>query len=788
MNIRYIGENLWTGQLGHISLLVSIFSAFLATLFFYMSSRNEGANMLKTLARIFYLSHFTFLVLAISCLYSLIFTHHFEYDYVWRYSARELPLHYLISSFWAGQEGSFMLWAFWQSFLGLFLINRNKKWESPTLFWVSLSQFMLMFMIAGIKLGSITIGLDPFILMRELSANLSNPVFQNPDYIKMIVDGNGMNPLLMNYWMVIHPPILFLGYSSVLIPFSYAMAGYWNRDYEGWRSPALPWLNFTGFVLGLGIILGGAWAYVSLTFGGFWAWDPVENASLVPWLASVATLHTLLISRKKPQNISWAAIFISLAYFLVLYASYLTRSGVLKDTSAHAFGEEGRTTPLVVYMLVFLLLSIITFIVRRPKFDENNSENLLSREFWMFIGALVLVLSAFQIIITTSIPVINTLLGTNLAPPTNNIGYYNAWQMPYALLIAFFIGFSQSLKFGDVPVNKLWHKTLPAFGAGIGMAILFVFIYPFSNPLHYLFLVFLVFGLVSSCQGIIRKIQKHGGIGPWIAHFGINLFLLGVLLTFSNNNVISHFQMDSPMNTGAMAENQMLYKGVMADMGPYQVKYVDFKAEGKYLIYQLNFYKKGKDMPSFSLYPSVLLNSNMGNVFQPDTRTLLTKDIYGYIVFAPEVSQSDIPGFTMIREKQMDMGDSLVLKGNTLKLDTVTASMDFSHGPDAKIDALLKVKTAGSWTDLNLGFRLVGQNVTYSDGMPPDSSLVCRISNVSENTKGLVMKFYEKNQALIVVKVMMFPFILVLWLGAGLIFLGFLLVLYKRLKNDKAKA
>jgi cytochrome c-type biogenesis protein CcmF len=792
MHIQYIGEHLLTGRLGHVSILVSVISALFATIFFYLSSRQSDSLRLKLIARALYLSHFVFLALAISALYSLIFAHRFEYDYVWRYTSRELPFHYLVSAFWAGQEGSFLLWAFFQSFLGLFLIRRSGKWESPALFWVALAQSLLLVMVSGLKFGSLHLGLDPFVLMRELSANLDHPVFQNPAYISMIIDGNGMNPLLENYWMVIHPPILFLGYASVLIPFAYAMAGFWTRDYDGWRSPALAWLNFTGFILGLGIILGGAWAYVSLTFGGFWAWDPVENASLVPWLASIAGLHTLLISRKKPHNLRWAALFIALAYFLVLYASYLTRSGVLKDTSVHSFGGDGSAVPLVVYMLVFLGLSILTFVVNRPKWADDTTENLMSRDFWMFIGALVLVLSSFQIIITTSIPVINKLLGTNLAPPTDSVGYYNAWQMPYALLIALLIGLAQSLKYGDAPVSGIFRKTLPALLTGLAAAVLCLIFYPFANPIHYLFLAGLVFGIYSSVQGIIRKIKKKGGIGAWVAHFGLIIFLLGVLLTFSNSNVISRLEGETPVNTGETAENQILYKGKVAPMGPYDVVYSDFKAEGKFLIYRLDFFKKSQQDRSkacFSLYPSVLLNSSMGNVYEPDTKTMLTRDVYGYVVFAPEVSRSDVPGYTMVREKTMEMGESIPLKGFTFELDTIDASMDFSKGPAAKIDAIMHYSEDDRFvTEMKLGFRFHNQDVNYVDGMTLDSSVVVRIANVSESSSGLIIRFFEKNQDYVVVKVMMFPFILVLWSGAVLVFLGFLLVLYKRLSHDKAKA
>src|SRR5690606_38158729 len=148
------------------------------------------------------------------------------------------------------------------------------------------------------------------------------PIFARADYLSFVTDGNGLNPLLQNYWMVIHPPTLFLGFASTLVPFAYAIASLWKKDYSGWVNPVLPWTLFSAAMLGTGILMGGAWAYEALSFGGFWAWDPVENASLVPWITLIAGLHTLVIFKSTGHALRATFIFFIATFVLILYSTF----------------------------------------------------------------------------------------------------------------------------------------------------------------------------------------------------------------------------------------------------------------------------------------------------------------------------------------------------------------------------------------------------------------------------------------------------------------------------------
>ena len=457
----------------------------------------------------------------------MIFHHYFEYAYVWPYSSSQLPLKYIISCFWAGQEGSFLVWAMFQALIGLILIFISRKWEDHVLSIVSLSQVFVTSMMLGVHFLSLKIGGSPFALLREVYGNVKDSIFLHPDYLSMVKDGNGLNPLLENVWMTIHPPILFLGYALVLVPFSYAVSGLVRKEYTYWLRIAQPWTILSLAVLGAGILLGGAWAYVSLTFGGFWSWDPVENSSLVPWMTLVAGLHFLLIAKKQRYALMAAFLFTTLSYILVLYASFLTRSGVLADTSAHSFTDNGMTVQLLVFLIVFLVLAIVLIIRRAKDFSEKKSEILLSREFWMFLGAVIIVLAAFQVIFTTSLPVFNSIFKTHIAPPTDRVEFYNRWQTPFVLLIAAFIAFTQFLHY-DVNSGRVFLKKMAVpFILTFVVMVLFMINEIVTRMNLALAVFFILFAILCSIYNLIFQSSRPRNIAAILNSYRISVFRSG---------------------------------------------------------------------------------------------------------------------------------------------------------------------------------------------------------------------------------------------------------------------
>src|SRR6185436_1635500 len=234
---------------------------------------------------------------------------------------------------------------FWQAILGLVLMYTQRAWEAPVMTLFALVQTFLASMILGVVIPglSLKLGGSPFILLRDAMAD---PIFKiQPDFIPK--DGNGLNALLQNYWMVIHPPTLFLGFALTLVPFSFCMAGLWQKKYVEWVKPALPWTLFGAAVLGLGILMGGYWAYETLSFGGYWNWDPVENAVYVPWLIQIASLHTMITYKNSRTALKFSIILVISVFILIVYSTFLTRSGILGDASVHSFTDLGLSGQLL---------------------------------------------------------------------------------------------------------------------------------------------------------------------------------------------------------------------------------------------------------------------------------------------------------------------------------------------------------------------------------------------------------------------------------------------------------
>ena len=253
----FIGEHLLPGKLGHFFLLLSLVSSLGATVSYFLTvqkSRNADtllqAQQWKRLARIFFITEVISVFAVFGILFYIISNHYFEYKYAWQHSSRALETKYLLSCFWEGQEGSFLLWSVWHCVLGLVFIWREKEWEAPVMAVVSFAQVLLATMIIGIPLFGSHIGSNPFSLMRnvfDLKAQI--PMLTVGDnyknYLSYVKDGNGLNILLQNYWMVIHPPVLFLGFASTVIPFGFAVGGLWTKKFTEWTKHALPWAIFS---------------------------------------------------------------------------------------------------------------------------------------------------------------------------------------------------------------------------------------------------------------------------------------------------------------------------------------------------------------------------------------------------------------------------------------------------------------------------------------------------------------------------------------------------------------
>lgn len=805
MEINYIGEHLWVGQLGHLFVVLAFVAALVAGLSYAFGAKSEIAfNNWKSLARSAFVLHIVSVFGIIITLLAMLYNNMFEYHYVWQHSNSEMPMRYILSSFWEGQEGSFLLWLFWHAVLGAILLKYSKNWEAPVMAVFALVQMFLVSMVLGTNIGEfIRIGSNPFLLLREHPDFINLPFLQNANYLDRL-DGRGLNPLLQNYWMTIHPPTLFLGFASTLVPFAYAIAGLWTKKYTEWMKPALPWTFFGVMILGTGILMGGAWAYEALSFGGFWAWDPVENSSLVPWITLVGAAHVMVIQKNRGQSLIMTFVLTTATFILILYSTFLTRSGILGDTSVHAFTDLGMSGQLLVYLLAFLFLAIILLIVRwkdLPKSKEEDS--LYSREFWMFIGSLVLVISSFQITFTTSIPVWNKLLGTNLAPPLDPIAHYNSFQLPLAIILSMLIAVTQYFKYKKTDPQQITKGLTVPFLASLIFTGLIGYAMHYRNVM-YMAMLFTTLFLISANLYYWMKMLK-GKLkiaGASVAHIGFGMILLGAFLSTSKTQTISMntsgTDVESLGEDGDFSnrENILMMKNDTLRMADYFVTYVGKRKEGVNVFYQVDYLTKtvsGYKL-EFSLYPRVQTNPRMGNVAEPDTRHFLHKDIYSFVTYAEIEVEEDTETqeeYKNTSTEQLAPGDTLFAGQALLIFNGFEREVDRDEynleADDIAVAAnITALEISGKKTTLSPLYVIRDRMAVPIPAEMKELGFRLVINKVLPEEGKVEIALYEKPEAyreFIVMQAMIFPWINILWAGCVVMIIGTVMAIRRRLKS-----
>lgn len=737
-------------------------------------------------------------------LYYLILNHRFEYYYVWEHSSTILPQRYIFACFWEGQEGSFLLWTFWHTILSLFIIRKAGEWEAPVMTIISMVQIFLCSMVLGIYFFGHKIGTNPFTLLREHPDMANLPFIKMPDYLSKIEDGRGLNPLLQNYWMVIHPPTLFLGFAATVVPFAFALAGLIRGKVNEWISPALPWAFFGVMILGTGILMGAAWAYEALSFGGFWAWDPVENASLVPWLTLVGAAHVMIISKKNKESL-WSCFILAIVTFLlILYSTFLTRSGILGDTSVHAFTDLGMSGHLLIYMGFFTLLGIFLLIKNRKLIPKSHTEeNISSREFWMFIGMLVLVISCLQITFTTSIPVINKIFGSNMAPPAKAVEHYNSWQIPIAIVISLIIGTGQFLKYKKTSGKELRKKLLLPVIISVLISATAAFFLKFER-VHFIFLLFAsIYAVVANLDYMIQVLKgriKHSGAS--IAHAGIGMILLGALISNAKSSVISRNVLnmdlgkDFPNN-----ENIMMAKGDTLRMADYYVTWSKKEKEGVNIFYHIDYLKadqsNGKLEKQFTLKPIVQLNKRMGNVAEPATEHFFTKDIYTHITYADlEQEEKHDHADTNYNEPKffnMSIGDTISSSNSLIVLTGLNKNVDGEKfalsEKDIAVAALLDIIDVNKKYYHSEPLFIIKNNIVFTqESIVNELGLRLGFKKINPDSGKFEITVAERKEnksEFIIMKAIIFPHINILWTGCVLMIVGSFIAIRKRIADSK---
>ena len=417
-----------------------------------------------------------FSILATLLLLNELIQSNFDVDYVAHYTSLETPLLYKVTALWAGQAGSLLFWLFILSIYCLIVLFQNRNKYTQLMPWVILVLVSIQFF---------------FLIITNFVANPFSPT----DVNFIVANGNGLNPLLQNLTMSIHPPTLYLGYVGFSVPFAFAIAALITGDTSPlWIRSIRRWTLIVWMFQSAGVILGGWWAYQELGWGGYWAWDPVENASFMPWLTGTAFLHSIIIQEKKDMLRIWNIVLIVLTFSLCIFGTFLTRSGVM--SSVHSFTASNLGPLFLGYVFFNLFISFGLIIYRKSDFkSKRRIKSFTSRESGFLFNNVIFVIICFAVFWGTIFPVISeAVTGTKI---TVSAPFFNQVTIPIGLFLLFMTGVGPIL---------VWRRTSKQ-----------AFIRNFSLPI--------AFGLVSLLGGIII-----GMSGYVIISFALIGFVTAVIL------------------------------------------------------------------------------------------------------------------------------------------------------------------------------------------------------------------------------------------------------------------
>ncbi|HRR07075.1 MAG TPA: cytochrome c biogenesis protein CcsA [Rhodothermales bacterium] len=822
------------GTIGYLMLTIAFVAGLLSAVSYFFATRASNNLHWRTTGRWSWVVMTGALLISTGLLLYLLATHQFQYSYVFRYSSKDLNLNYLLSALWAGQEGSFLIWLLWTAILGLLLMRNTRSYEPYVMSIIGLCQIFLLAMVTGFKFGTFQIGASPFITTAD--AFPEAPVLQTPGFIPS--DGQGLNDLLQNYWMMIHPPTLFIGFTLMIVPFAFAIAGLWRREYTQWVKPALPWTIMANLILMVGIAMGGYWAYVTLSFGGYWAWDPVENASLVPWLIGVAGLHTM-IAQKRSASSQKASIFLNiLAFILVVYSTFLTRSGILGEISVHSFVDLGLYNQLLLWILAMALLGFGMMAYRWKELPRPQHESeVMSREFMIFSGAMVLAALAAVIILGTSAPITGRLFRDS--PSAVPIEFYDAWSLPLAIILAFLAGVGQLFWWHKMKVESLnrvlMKPMLLAVVATSAVLLLTPFVRETVRPVQAavqsvsqagmlanlgmiwdqygqsLLLMLLVFTSFFALFGngmVLWRIGRGNPrlVGGAVTHIGLALMLLGIITSSSFNNAIVGDENNSvPIEGSTQRNNFVINRNQTIQVEGYKVRYVKhFTNNDGHTTYQLEMTDaRGR---KFTVFPVAYKSRKNQWILHPDIKPFFEKDIYVAVTPSQSVLENQEGGNKTAGELKMAMGDTKTID----KGKYIIRFQRFDLQPDPKIVGNAKTQIAvasvlsvtntqtketrelkpiymilddGKNTQQYIQNKVADWGVTFTfagmelskDGKNGQIRLVLEGADVTSAEDWLIVQAYEK------------PFINLLWLGCLILFAGFGIAYYRRWKEQSER-
>ncbi len=480
-----------------------------------------GNSQLMALARPLARGQLAFVAIAFGCLVYAFVAKDFSVLYVAENSNSLLPVQYRVAAVWGGHEGSLLLWIL---MLSLWML-------AVTQFSKSLPQEMVA-RVLGV-MGLISVGFISFTLFT------SNP-FER--LLPAAIDGNDLNPQLQDFGMIIHPPMLYMGYVGLSVAFAFAIAALIEGKLDAtWARWSRPWTTAAWMFLTLGVMLGSWWAYYELGWGGWWFWDPVENASFMPWLVATALIHSLAVTEKRGAFKNWTVLLAIIAFSLSLLGTFLVRSGVL--TSVHSFAvDPARGLFILVFLSVVVGASLVLFAWRAPKIGLGSGFEVVSRESLLLVNNVLLVAAAGTVFLGTLYPLFLDALDLgkiSVGPP-----YFELVFAPIMGLAVFMMGVGPHARWKQASLADMAKRLWPWFAASVLLAVLVPFLFGRWSAPVVAGVTLGLWALLSSLAYLLERVRESAGAGVWaklratslatygmlLAHVGIGVFVLGVTL------------------------------------------------------------------------------------------------------------------------------------------------------------------------------------------------------------------------------------------------------------------
>ena len=703
-----------------------IYSAAACTLFsavlYFLAWR--GKEQWLPLARNFFRLAAGFVVLTLATLVYLIMKHDFSVAYVYAYSSLDLPWYYLVASLWGGQEGTFLLWLFYTCILGVIMLQTARQFERGNMFFLSLFVLSLL---------AILIKKSPFELL---------PVARE--------DGAGLNPLLQNFWMTIHPPIMFFGFAGSVFPFCFALTALVERKYHLWSEAARRWTMFAWIALGVSLVMGGYWAYETLGWGGFWAWDPVENSSLIPWLFLTTQVHSLFIKRQRRGLMRFSLIMVCMTFWSVLYGTFLTRSGVLADFSVHSFVDLGINQFLIGGLVFFMLLGTFFLVLRwREIKPEPSYSKVNSRSYLVTLGIVILFMGGLLVMIGTSAPLITRL--TDKASAVGQVYYFNT-MTPIAVAILLLTALFPSFRWNE----GIGKPLLLLVGLSVGLAtVATLMITGFTYRPIYLALFGTAGWSLTSNGWVFVDSWRRGKLqAGYLSHVGLAMALVGAAVA---NGFESKEQVTLPQNQQVSA------------MG-YDLKFTELEQTAKGFNCHVQVSGKGSDFLAVlrNEYPK---NSD-GVMRKPHVESHLLYDLYLSPVSVDQPKPDEAAGGIFLKKGETTHFD---------KYDITFHRFDIANHGESTMTAaaLVTVTHDGRAEDVTPSLQVVKNGVMPIAAQLDSGKVSISIAGVRPEEGGVVLAMSGPNipapkvqEATLVVEISKKPLIGLFWFGTLVAFTG----------------